>query len=241
MGAGKIKILLVDDSTDLLESARLLFGTFGFNVDTAENGQLALALLEKNEYDVVLSDIRMPVMDGLTLLKKIRERDFRKPLVLMISGYTDSPVDDIFAFGAGGFFSKPFSAASIKDAIRRASISDSERWKLPALSEPALELKRTFKDFADLTSSTDLRLGRGGFFFAESAPRGRPGDIVGFNFECENGVGLSGSGVLRWLNSGASAGRRKGYGVEINSLSSGNGALSVWIEANKPISYIPKD
>lgn len=241
MGAGKVKILLVDDSLDLLESARLLFGTFGFNVDTAGHGQQALALLEQNTYDVVLSDIRMPVMDGLTLLKKIRERDYRKPLVLMISGYTDSPLDEIFALGAGGYFSKPFSASSIKDAIRRASISESERWKLPPLAEPLIHLNLRFKDFAELAVSPNLRLGRGGFFLADDGPRGRPGDIVGFKFEFESGGSLSGTGVARWVNMAASTGRRKGYGVEITTLSEGNAPLSAWIDEHKPVSYIPKD
>ena len=61
-----IDLLIVDDETDFRESACRYLKRIGFRVDEAEDGQIGLGMLEKNTYDIVLCDIKMPKMDGIT-------------------------------------------------------------------------------------------------------------------------------------------------------------------------------
>jgi PAS domain S-box-containing protein len=78
-----ISVLYVDDEPNLLELFRIFFEQTGeFRVETAESGQEALAELEKQEYDAVISDYRLPGMDGISLLKSIRLRGGDIPFIL---------------------------------------------------------------------------------------------------------------------------------------------------------------
>lgn len=83
--AGRGRTLVVDDSRVV---RRLIADTLrlaGFSVDEAENGLQALALLDQHEYDVVLTDLRMPEMDGFALLETIRQREL-PPEVIVVTG-----------------------------------------------------------------------------------------------------------------------------------------------------------
>ena len=69
----KINILVVDDELSIRESLSGWLRQDGFEVETAANGNVALAMTTENHYDIMLIDIKMPEMDGLTLLKKLKE------------------------------------------------------------------------------------------------------------------------------------------------------------------------
>jgi PAS domain S-box-containing protein len=85
----KFRILVVDDSEDTIEMLRRLFEMDGAAVSTARSGQTALTIARENEFDVVLSDISMPEMDGFEFLKRLRA----------ISGYAEVPVLALTGFG----------------------------------------------------------------------------------------------------------------------------------------------
>ena len=69
----KQRILIVDDEPSAREGLARLISTWNFNTNSAENGESALALISELEPHVVITDLFMPVMDGMTLLKKIKE------------------------------------------------------------------------------------------------------------------------------------------------------------------------
>jgi two-component system response regulator YesN len=79
-------ILIVDDEPEIREMLSRNFKLGGYNTATAENGKKALEYLSSHPVDVVISDIIMPVMDGVTLLRKIRI-EFPMVHVIMITGY----------------------------------------------------------------------------------------------------------------------------------------------------------
>jgi len=80
------QILIVDDELEIREMLTRHFRLLGYQVATAENGEEALAFLGEHKVDVVISDIRMPVMDGVALLKRIRN-EYPMIRVVMITGY----------------------------------------------------------------------------------------------------------------------------------------------------------
>ncbi|MFZ4548436.1 MAG: response regulator, partial [Bacteroidales bacterium] len=68
----KISILIVDDEDSVRDSLNLWFTEDGYRVECAENAKKALSILESGSFDIILTDLKMPGMDGLELLRRIR-------------------------------------------------------------------------------------------------------------------------------------------------------------------------
>lgn len=86
----KKKILIVEDEQSLMDIYLDKFSSEGFSVRTAKNGKEGLEAAEKENPDIILLDVLMPVMDGLTMLKKMRETDWGKDLsVIMLTNLDD--------------------------------------------------------------------------------------------------------------------------------------------------------
>jgi DNA-binding NtrC family response regulator len=103
------KILIVDDEPDLRDLLSEEFLHHGCEILEAPNGQMALQCILKNKVDVVISDVRMPDMDGTQLLEKIREIDPLKPHVFLLTGYADIDVKEATKKGAKALFLKPIN------------------------------------------------------------------------------------------------------------------------------------
>ena len=86
--AAPFKILLVDDNPDGLLVRRLLLEELGLEVETALNGEEGLRRFESGSYDVVVTDYRMPRMDGIEMIRRIRERDAAARIILL-SGFVE--------------------------------------------------------------------------------------------------------------------------------------------------------
>lgn len=93
------------------------FNLEGAHVIEAENGTVGFKKLKENKIDIVISDVRMPEGDGLSLLKQVNTTDLGyKPLVFLYSGHADVlSQSSIEALGATGYFIKPFS---VRDLIK---------------------------------------------------------------------------------------------------------------------------
>jgi DNA-binding NtrC family response regulator len=117
----KLRVLLVDDEVGLLESLTRLLTRRGISVRTATNGRLALDLLSREQFDVVVLDVRMPVMDGLAALREIRRTDSLTP-VLLFSGHSDLEyVSGALKGGGTDYLLKPCDAETFISAIETAS------------------------------------------------------------------------------------------------------------------------
>lgn len=103
------KILIVDDEPDLRDLLSEEFQHHGCEILEAANGHLALRCLMTNKVDVVISDVRMPDMDGTQLLEKIREIDPKKPHVFLLTGYADIDAKEATKKGAKALFLKPIN------------------------------------------------------------------------------------------------------------------------------------
>ncbi len=80
------KLLIVDDEPDIRNSLSRRYKLKGYEVETADGGQSALALLEQKPFQVVISDIKMPGIDGIELLRRIRI-EYPMTRVIMMTGY----------------------------------------------------------------------------------------------------------------------------------------------------------
>ena len=79
----KINILVVDDELSIRESLCVWLQQDGYQVESAADGLKALARAQETRYDIMLIDVKMPEMDGLTLLKKLRDNDQDMAIVMM--------------------------------------------------------------------------------------------------------------------------------------------------------------
>ena len=125
--------LIVDDSEDTIAMLEELLKVAGANVMTATNGADALSLAAENEFDVILSDISMPEMDGFEFLQRLRKIDGRQSVpVVAITGFGRS--DDIARARAAGFYShltKPLNLQVLTDVLQKIA---KERGELGATS-----------------------------------------------------------------------------------------------------------
>ena len=112
-----MKILVVDDEALLVKGIRFNLMNEGYEVITGSNGQEAVAAVRDQEPDLVVLDVMMPVMDGLTACAKIRE--FSDVPIIMLTAKTDD-MDKLLGFdhGADDYMTKPFNILELKARIR---------------------------------------------------------------------------------------------------------------------------
>lgn len=103
----EIKILIVDDEEDMLIAVKTLLSKYHYNIYTAKNGKEALSILEKQDIDCVLSDIKMPLMDGISLIKNVRQNNNHVPFIFFTGFGSDESMKEALKYGAFDFIQKP--------------------------------------------------------------------------------------------------------------------------------------
>jgi DNA-binding NtrC family response regulator len=106
--ADKSRILVVDDEEGMCEFLHYLLEGEGYEVDVAHSGDQALAKVEGTAFDLILADIKMPGIDGLEMLRHIREAD-EETVVIVMTGYSslESAIKAI-KYDASDYLTKPF-------------------------------------------------------------------------------------------------------------------------------------
>jgi DNA-binding NtrC family response regulator len=113
-------ILVVDDDEETVTLLREILLKEGYNVDTAADGKIALDKVGSRPPDLVISDIHMPDLDGMSLLAELRVRYQDVPVILMTAyGSLKTAVDGLRS-GAFDYLSKPFIVDDIRLVVRRA-------------------------------------------------------------------------------------------------------------------------
>ena len=137
------RILVVDDEPGMRDLLRILLEKDGHEVLTAADGTAGLARATSHELDLVISDIKMPGLDGIGLLSALRERALTLP-VIMVTAYAESDsAIQAMKQGAFDYLTKPFKVDEIRVVIHRALAEAAARQKVgstpsPAADEPAL-------------------------------------------------------------------------------------------------------
>jgi len=155
----KIKLLLVDDEEDLREVLGIFLEDIGYEVSSAENGEEALALFKKTMPPIVLTDIKMPGMDGIELLQKIKLEN-PDTEVIMITGHGDTDLAiKSLKYEAIDFITKPVNDDVLEVALKRAHEKISTREKLREYTKTLETVVQEKAELQDHLSSLGLMLG----------------------------------------------------------------------------------
>jgi DNA-binding NtrC family response regulator len=135
-------ILVVEDEQDMLFGLRKILSKQGHNVEIAETGSAGLKKVEESFFDIVITDLKMPGVDGIELLRKVKEA-YSDTIVIVITGYgTVESAVEAMRLGAYDYITKPFDAEHIKMVVRKAL-------KQIALTDENKYLKQQIKEAKD--------------------------------------------------------------------------------------------
>ncbi|QSX37151.1 response regulator [Shewanella sedimentimangrovi] len=115
------KILAVDDSASMRQMVGFTLKTAGFDVTEATNGDEALKVAQSKDFDLVISDVNMPVMDGITLIRNLRNLPAYKftPLLMLTTESGGDKKQEGRAAGATGWIVKPFNPEQLLATVRK--------------------------------------------------------------------------------------------------------------------------
>lgn len=134
MSLDRNRLLLVDDDAAVLRAYKKMLEGRGFAVETASDGKDAIDKLKAGAYDVIVSDVSMPHMDGLEFLRNVRRHDLDVPVILMTGSPELGTAMRAFEFGAFRYVVKPVDPETLEAAVRRAMLlHDMARVKRQAL------------------------------------------------------------------------------------------------------------
>lgn len=114
-------ILIVDDSTSMRQMVGYTLRQAGFWVIEGTNGQDALQKLEGQRVELIITDLNMPVMDGITFIKQLRNRPASRgtPVLMLTTESEDAKKKEGRAAGATGWMVKPFNPSKLLETIAR--------------------------------------------------------------------------------------------------------------------------
>lgn len=116
----KNSILIVEDDHDILKEVRKVLEDEGYQVDTADNGQKGLDLWEKNIYDLILVDLRIPGVDGMDLIKKIKKEQPYTQIVILSGQGKDDDLIDALNVHVYKYLPKPVNFPELLDTLKEA-------------------------------------------------------------------------------------------------------------------------
>jgi two-component system response regulator AtoC len=114
------RVLVVDDEENLRHYLQMVLGEEGYQVETAPDGKAALEKMQHHAWDIILCDIRMPRMDGMALLKEVKEKELEGTIIMMSAYGTVDTAVEAMKIGAYDYVSKPFNADEIILTLKKA-------------------------------------------------------------------------------------------------------------------------
>ena len=130
------KILVVDDEKLIVKGIKFSLEQDGMDIDVAYDGEEALELIKKNDYDLAVLDVMLPKMDGLQVCREVREIS-QMPIIMVTAKGEDMDKILGLAYGADDYMTKPFNIlelkARIKAVLRRSAAAKTD--KAPAKNE----------------------------------------------------------------------------------------------------------
>lgn len=202
-------ILVVDDEPLLLKLVGEWFTRIAGRVFVAGDAGQALQVLGKNNINLIITDVRMPMMNGVGLLKEVKAMQGYASHLIFITGFADIEPSEAYGLGAEAILEKPFGFDELTNAAKRSLAEREELWQtsLDLAGHPTLSCS-----FASLTlASREHRIafGRGGFCVETKQALVEGPVNIKLDFREDNFV-LSGQGIVRWL-----AHERNQAGVEL--------------------------
>jgi CheY-like chemotaxis protein len=113
------KILVIDDEQSIRDLLDRLLRRKGYDVVLAESGRKGLELFRRERPDVIVLDLKMPEMDGLTVLRQIRSLNRSQPVIVLTGSRTAEMEQQVRALGVTEYIAKGFSLHLLGDALKR--------------------------------------------------------------------------------------------------------------------------
>src|SRR5882672_7312746 len=114
------QILVVDDEPNLRRVLSAQLERDGYDVHTAEDGEQALSILKEHHIDLVITDLRMPRIDGMELLRRAQKIDAELPVVMITAHGTVDNAVEALKTGAFDYITKPFDQSEVRAVVRKA-------------------------------------------------------------------------------------------------------------------------
>ncbi len=116
----ELRVLVVDDEEMLRNLLARILEREGYSVSTASGAKQALASLEKSDFQIMVSDVKMPEMNGFELLKAAKHKYPQMAVVMMTAFGDDYTVQQALGLGADGYVAKPFKSHDLTSEVERA-------------------------------------------------------------------------------------------------------------------------
>ena len=146
------RVLVVDDEENIRHMLRLMLRRAGYEVDTASDGLEALEALRGQPYDVVLLDLRMPRMDGLTFLEEVQQTQHGATIIVMSAYGSAETAIQAMKKGAYDYVNKPFESEEVLLTLRKAE----ERERLKAENRRLMEEVRKEYSFHSIIARSEI-------------------------------------------------------------------------------------
>jgi excisionase family DNA binding protein len=117
---GRSRVLVVDDESSIRELLQKTLALAEYDVDVAPDGRAALERLRLGNYDLLIADLKMPGMDGLTLIREAKRLKTDLPVIIITGFSTESSAIDAVNLGVAGYLTKPFRVPQVLAAAARA-------------------------------------------------------------------------------------------------------------------------
>lgn len=197
MNLEEASVLLVEDEPLLCEAMTGWLNRVAGRGFCAANGKEALRVLKANRIDLVVSDVRMPVMDGIALLETLNRLRPGHPPVILVTGYSDLTLREAYDRGAEAMVEKPIDREGLLLAMRRSLVEPSELWRQPHRARASVKIRARFASLASALAAEKLAFGRKGFCI-ESNEGLREGAVEFLLHFKHEGRVIAGQGEVRW-------------------------------------------
>jgi excisionase family DNA binding protein len=117
---GRARVLVVDDEASIRDLLSKTLALAEYDVDTAADASTALGRVRAAEYDLLIADLRMPGMDGLTLIRQVKRIRAELPVIIITGFSTESSAIEAVNLGVAGYLRKPFRVPEVLAAAAKA-------------------------------------------------------------------------------------------------------------------------
>lgn len=236
----KLRALVVEDQEMFRLAVADELSFLGFDVSVAENGEEGFKAACSSSFDLIFSDIRMPVKDGQWLLEEFRKVFTQHPPLVFMTGFADLAPSVAFALGADGFLAKPLNQEKLERLVKKLCPITTRRWEQDLNEIPKITISLTCSSAED---AGEVILGRGGMFVKLVEDSYKLGDVVAFDIKFKSGSlrHIEGSGSIVWKRPAPEGDLPAGVGIDFDYFN--EATIQQWFDflaAHEFVSTIPR-
>lgn len=236
MSQAKRKALVVEDQELFRVAVMDELEIMGFQVSGACDGQEGLKLALADQYDLVLSDIRMPNKDGRWFLNEFRKVRKGAPPFLFMTGFADLTACEAYDLGADGFLAKPLVPDKFNALIDKVCSPLEKRWSTQPSNQCVGHMEK--KLLGAVNEADEILIGRGGAFLENATPSLSVGSFVTFDFKFDKGAfnHLAGVASIVWKRGEVQGDLPAGYGLSFEYIDPA--CLKSWLAFVNPCDLV---